>query len=34
LQRKQEPLDIACGHLERYLEHDIRASKSKAPATR
>jgi TetR/AcrR family transcriptional regulator, transcriptional repressor for nem operon len=29
LQRKQKPLDIACSHLERYLESDIRANKSK-----
>jgi TetR/AcrR family transcriptional repressor of nem operon len=30
LQRKDQPLDIACRHLEGYLESDIRASKSKA----
>jgi TetR/AcrR family transcriptional repressor of nem operon len=29
LQRKDEPLDLACRHLEEYLETDIRATKSK-----
>jgi TetR/AcrR family transcriptional regulator, transcriptional repressor for nem operon len=31
LQRNREPLNIACTHLERYLECDIRAAKSDAP---
>ena len=30
LQRKDEPLDLACRHLEEYLEDNVRAQKSKA----
>src|SRR5258708_10892076 len=30
LQRKDEPLDLACHHLEEYLEDNVRAQKSKA----
>jgi len=30
LQRKDEPLDLACRHLEDYLETKVRARKSKA----
>ena len=30
LQRKEEPLDSACRHLEEYLESRVRAQKSKA----
>jgi len=30
LQRKDEPLDLACRHLEEYLEDKVRAQKSKA----
>jgi TetR/AcrR family transcriptional regulator, transcriptional repressor for nem operon len=30
LQRKDEPLDLACRHLEEYLEDKVRARKSKA----
>src|SRR5258705_5371709 len=30
LQRKDEPLDLACHHLEEYLEDNVRAHKSKA----
>jgi TetR/AcrR family transcriptional repressor of nem operon len=29
LQRKAEPLDLACRHLEQYLETEVRAQKSK-----
>jgi len=32
LQRKEEPLDLACRHLEKYLETEVRARKSKAGA--
>jgi hypothetical protein len=32
LQRKEEPLDLACRHLEEYLETEVRARKSKAGA--
>jgi len=32
LQRKEEPLDLACRHLEEYLETEVRARKSKARA--
>jgi TetR/AcrR family transcriptional repressor of nem operon len=32
LQRKDEPLDLACRHLEEYLEDKVRAQKSKASA--
>lgn len=32
LQRKDEPLDLACRHLEEYLETKVRARKSKAGA--
>ena len=32
LQRKEEPLDLACRHLEGYLESEVRARKSKARA--
>jgi TetR/AcrR family transcriptional repressor of nem operon len=32
LQRKEEPLDLACRHLEDYLETKIRARRSKAGA--
>src|SRR5579864_3251224 len=34
LQRKEEPLDLACRHLEEYLEIRVRARKSKAGADR
>src|SRR5712692_4287936 len=30
LQRKEEPLDLACHHLEEYLETRVRAGQSKA----
>jgi TetR/AcrR family transcriptional repressor of nem operon len=30
LQRKEEPLDLACFHLEEYLETKVRAGQSKA----
>jgi hypothetical protein len=29
LQRKEEPLDSACRHLEEYLESRVRAQKSR-----
>jgi TetR/AcrR family transcriptional repressor of nem operon len=32
LQRKADPLDLACRHLEAYLETEVRARKSKAGA--
>jgi TetR/AcrR family transcriptional regulator, transcriptional repressor for nem operon len=32
LQRKEEPLDVACRHLEDYLETKVRARQSKAGA--
>ena len=32
LQRKEEPLDLACRHLEEYLETKVRARQSKAGA--
>ena len=32
LQRKEEPLDLACRHLEEYLETEVRARRSKARA--
>jgi TetR/AcrR family transcriptional regulator, transcriptional repressor for nem operon len=32
LQRKEEPLDLACRHLEDYLETKVRARQSKAGA--
>jgi hypothetical protein len=32
LQRKEEPLDLACRHLEEYLETKIRGRRSKAGA--
>ncbi len=32
LQRKEDPLDLACRHLEEYLETEVRARKSKAGA--
>jgi len=32
LQRKADPLDLACRHLEEYLESEVRARKSKAGA--
>jgi TetR/AcrR family transcriptional repressor of nem operon len=32
LQRKADPLDLACRHLEEYLETGVRARKSKAGA--
>jgi TetR/AcrR family transcriptional repressor of nem operon len=32
LQRKADPLDLACRHLEEYLETEVRARKSKAGA--
>src|ERR1700728_4511079 len=32
LQRKEEPLDLPCRHLEGYLESEVRARKSKARA--
>jgi TetR/AcrR family transcriptional regulator, transcriptional repressor for nem operon len=32
LQRKEEPLDLACRHLEDYLEAKVRARQSKAGA--
>src|SRR6266404_607858 len=32
LQRKEEPLDLACRHLEEYLETEVRARKSNARA--
>jgi hypothetical protein len=34
LQRTPEPLNIACRHLEEYLETNIRAKKSKASTER
>jgi TetR/AcrR family transcriptional repressor of nem operon len=34
LQRSQDPLNIACRHLEEYLETSIRAKQSKAQAER
>jgi TetR/AcrR family transcriptional repressor of nem operon len=34
LQRKEEPLDLACRHLQEYLETKVRARKSKAGADR
>jgi TetR/AcrR family transcriptional regulator, transcriptional repressor for nem operon len=30
LQRKEEPIDLACHHLEEYLESKVRAGRSKA----
>ncbi len=30
LQRKEEPLDLACHHLEEYLETKVRARQLKA----
>src|SRR5580704_6685641 len=33
LQRKEVPLDLACRHLEEYLETEVRARKSKARPT-
>jgi TetR/AcrR family transcriptional repressor of nem operon len=32
LQRNKKPLDLACRHLEEYLETKVRARKSKAGA--
>jgi hypothetical protein len=32
LQRKDHPLDLACHHLEEYLETKVRARQSKAGA--
>jgi TetR/AcrR family transcriptional repressor of nem operon len=32
LQRKQEPLDLACRHLEEYIETKVRARKSETGA--
>jgi len=32
LQRKEEPLDLACRHLEEYIETKVRARKSKSGA--
>jgi TetR/AcrR family transcriptional repressor of nem operon len=32
LRRKEEPLDLACRHLEEYLETEVRTQKSKARA--
>jgi TetR/AcrR family transcriptional repressor of nem operon len=32
LQRKEEPLDLACRHLEEHLETQVRARKSKTGA--
>src|SRR5467141_2523352 len=32
VQRKEDPLDLACRHLEEYLETEVRARKSKAGA--
>jgi TetR/AcrR family transcriptional repressor of nem operon len=32
LQRNEDPLDLACRHLEEYLETEVRARKSKAGA--
>ena len=32
LQRREEPLDLACRHLEEYLETKVRARRSKAGA--
>jgi hypothetical protein len=32
LQRRDDPLDLACRHLEEYLETKVRARKSKAGA--
>jgi hypothetical protein len=32
LQRNEEPLDLACQHLEEYLETKVRARKSKGGA--
>jgi TetR/AcrR family transcriptional repressor of nem operon len=32
LQRKEEPLDLACRHLEEYIETKVRARKSKTGA--
>ena len=34
LQRKEDPLDLACRHLEEYLETKVRARKSKAGAVK
>jgi hypothetical protein len=34
LRRNREPLDLACRHLEEYLETKVRARKSKAGADR
>jgi hypothetical protein len=34
LQRSEEPLNLACHHLEEYLETKVRARKSKAVATK
>ena len=34
LQRKEEPLDLACRHLEEYLETKVRARRSKAGANK
>src|SRR5467141_2680608 len=34
VQRKEEPLDLACRHLEEYLETEVRAPKSKAGAAK
>ena len=32
LQRRDDPLDLACRHLEEYIEMKVRARKSKAGA--
>jgi len=32
LQRNKKPLDLACHHLEEYLETKVRARKSKTGA--
>jgi len=32
LQRNKEPLDLACRHLEEYLETKVRARKSRTGA--
>jgi hypothetical protein len=32
LQRSDHPLDLACGHLEEYIQTKVRARKSKAGA--
>jgi hypothetical protein len=34
LQRKDDPRNVACRHLEDYLETNVRARKSKAGAKR